>query len=374
MQWRIPISYLARSSSPSWLGRHFLLAWHLVILLVSWFPFSEWRYTGEGVLAFLAYPLPHYQSNFDNIINVLAYVPLGYAWVMLLRPRWVAIVWAMLAGGILSALVEFVQQFEPGRVASNLDILTNTSGALLGAVAGVVLSKLLVVRVVYLFRLSLFRSGALTDLGIVLLAVWLLTQMNPSTPLFGVVLQSTGIPQYWTPPFPAPTLILAALQAMGVAAHLLSVTLFLTILLSRQHQRGWAVVWLVGLAVLIKMAFAGMLLKPSRYLAWMDGNVLAGMLVAGVLLLFLVRLQRLWRATAALGCTLLIHVVEQLWPLEGPFTGVFSLFSWRYGHVTDFQGLTMMLTGLWPPVAGLFLLVVMRESWYERSGPTILGR
>ncbi|QDQ26434.1 hypothetical protein FNU76_08680 [Chitinimonas arctica] len=103
MRWQLPISYLARDTVPSWLGRHFLFAWHAVILVTSWYPFSGWRYTGEPIFAFFGYPLPYYHTASDNTLNLLAYMPLGYAWALFFRCRWYAPLLALALGGCCRA-------------------------------------------------------------------------------------------------------------------------------------------------------------------------------------------------------------------------------------------------------------------------------
>lgn len=183
MRWNLPISYLAQASPPSWLARHFLLGWHFIIIVVSLYPFSGWRYNGEGILAFFSYPLPHYQTRLDNILNLLAYLPLGYAWALYFRCRWFAPLLALALGALLSGSLEFTQQFLPSRVASNLDLVYNALGALLGAFAAGIFSKLLIVRGWHVRRHRWFRTGSLADYGLVLLILWFITQLNPAVPL-----------------------------------------------------------------------------------------------------------------------------------------------------------------------------------------------
>lgn len=74
---------------------------------------------------------------FDAVMNVFMFVPLGFIHG-LSRPRasdgaWVG---AVLLGAALSALVEAAQFFTPGRFPSISDLVTNTTGAGLGAWLG----------------------------------------------------------------------------------------------------------------------------------------------------------------------------------------------------------------------------------------------
>ncbi|HEY88338.1 MAG TPA: VanZ family protein [Thermoflexia bacterium] len=76
--------------------------------------------------------------------NICVFVPLGMAVALALSTysrRWV-LLWGTLAGFGLSASVELAQLFIPSRYTDWRDLWLNTLGALLGAVAGVVLAML----------------------------------------------------------------------------------------------------------------------------------------------------------------------------------------------------------------------------------------
>lgn len=374
MLWQLPISYLARQAPPSWLGRHFLLAWHLLILVASWYPFTGWRYTGEGVWAFYAYPIPYYQSGFDNWVNLVAFIPLGYAWGLYFGNRWFAALRAALLAALLAACIEFVQQFLPGRVASNLDILYNVAGALLGGGLAGVFNKLLIVRGWYLRRQRWFRLGGLADYGLVLLVLWFLAQMNPAVPLFGVVVVPGGIPQPWLSPIADARLFLALLETAGVTLHLTAIGLFVLTLLARRQDRRSALLGMVATAFGLKILAAGLLLRPGEFLAWFNLNVLAGLLLATLLLRILVRLKLRWQALGALICLAAIELIEALWPLHAQTPGMSELFRWSYGHLRTFNGLTGFLSGVWPSAAALYLLLLAWISWRRSYQPTIVGR
>jgi glycopeptide antibiotics resistance protein len=61
--------------------------------------------------------------------NVAVFVPLG----LLVMAAWRIPVLGLLSGLLVGGACELVQLFEPGRVASLVDVLTNTLGGLLGA-------------------------------------------------------------------------------------------------------------------------------------------------------------------------------------------------------------------------------------------------
>lgn len=61
--------------------------------------------------------------------NVAVFVPLG----LLVMAAWRVPALGMLSGLIVGGTCELVQLFEPGRVASLVDVATNTAGGVLGA-------------------------------------------------------------------------------------------------------------------------------------------------------------------------------------------------------------------------------------------------
>jgi glycopeptide antibiotics resistance protein len=74
----------------------------------------------------------------DIIVNVLGFVPFGFFFFLhsqRSRPTQAAIniLLVLLAGAAISLTIEVVQAWLPNRTSSVMDLLTNTTGALLGA-------------------------------------------------------------------------------------------------------------------------------------------------------------------------------------------------------------------------------------------------
>jgi hypothetical protein len=91
---------------------------------------------------------------------------------------------ALLAGVLISGVIEALQTYLPSRVASNVDLLTNGAGALLGGLLAAP------------FASSLIDRGRLADLRLrwferrpsillLLVALWPIAQLYPAPMLFG---------------------------------------------------------------------------------------------------------------------------------------------------------------------------------------------
>ena len=72
-------------------ARAALLAYFLLIIYASWYPFSGWRGSGLSPLTFLSLAMPQYWTVFDVVVNVIGYIPFGMLLVMALHP---AAIWS----------------------------------------------------------------------------------------------------------------------------------------------------------------------------------------------------------------------------------------------------------------------------------------
>src|SRR5690349_11119164 len=87
-----------RKGSP--IARAALLAYLLLIVYASWFPFTGWRSTGLSPFAFLTMVPPRYWTVFDVGVNIVGYIPLGMLIVPSLNPRLRGL-WAVFATALL---------------------------------------------------------------------------------------------------------------------------------------------------------------------------------------------------------------------------------------------------------------------------------
>ncbi len=140
---------------------------------------------------------------------------------------------------LLSFAMETLQMFIPTRDASAMDLVCNAAGAGVGGLAAIAFDRAPRLRAsVAAWRRRVFVEGGSADLGLALLAIWLLAQLNPGIPLFA----ATFDPSLELTRDLAGTLLQAAESAFNV----IGVGLFLALLLRQRRFVGGAVLMLIG--------------------------------------------------------------------------------------------------------------------------------
>lgn len=337
------------------------IAYALVIAYLSLSPFRGWRQT-ESMFAFLFAPLPRYITDFDLFINVLAYVPLGFlATVYFLRFRRPALALALatVLSGALSLLMEAMQSYLPHvRFASNVDLGCNILGALVGAAIAEWLSryKALEMSIASLRRRHLY-PGVGVDIGLALLLLWLLSQLNPSIPFLGAgLIQHAagygGNPYPWATPQHAPLFWLPQTAAVGL--NVCGVGLFLSILMTGRVRGLVSALVLIAFAFLLKALASVALLKPGAGLVWLEAGTSTG-LACGILLLLVTAGLNVQARVLCCGIAILAGA------LMAKFTAVYASpntalqwYDWPYGQMLNFTGLTRTLNEVWPLLAIAF--------------------
>ncbi|WP_194713711.1 VanZ family protein [Noviherbaspirillum soli] len=166
-----------------------LLCYAALLAYGSLYPFAHWHAPELPAMAFLLI-WPAHLDKADVLQNVLVYAPFG-----LLAALWLAgtmratraALLATLMGSGLSLAMECLQQFNPARVASPVDIAMNALGSGLGALlAGTMLRHTLSGALTLAWRDRWFRQGALANTGLVIVCLWLLSQTSPLVPTLDV--------------------------------------------------------------------------------------------------------------------------------------------------------------------------------------------
>jgi VanZ family protein len=333
-------------SSP--LARYLLSAYALLLVYGSLYPFVGWRDLGVTPFAFVLAPLPRYVTAFDVVANLLAYMPLGFLGVLATRPALratPAIAAAVLGAALLSLGLESLQTFLPSRVASNLDLAANAAGALAGAIAGAALSRRLLRDAgLHELRNRLFLPGGRIDLGLVLLGLWLVSQLNPETLLFGSgdlrgLLASPSGAHY------PPDYFIRA-EAAVAGANALALSLYAATLAERNQPVRLMVVGLLTIALLVRALAFGVLFSPHDMLIWVTPGATFGVAAGTLGAIVLVALPRTARLAlsglALMAATVLVNLAP-----ENPYQAA-SLAVWRQGHFLNFNGLTRLVSLVWP--------------------------
>ena len=341
------------------LARYLAIAYALLITYASLHPLTGWRDTGAPPFAFLAAAWPRYYTGFDLAANILAYVPLGFLMVPALQSRLgilAAALLAVLAGGSLSLSVEVLQNYLPSRVPSNIDLACNLIGAMIGAAAGMNWGRALVDGGrLHRLRTRLVVSGQAADFGLVLLGLWLLAQLNPELLLFG-----TGDLRALLelPPLPYSARRFFVIEAGVAAAGTLAAGLIVWSLLRLHHRR--LLVALLLPALLVKAFASALLVNAAQFAHWITPGSATGLAAGVVALLAATWLpplaQRMLAALALLFATALVNLAP-----ENPYLAA-SLAVWQQGHFLNFNGLTKLVSSLWPFAALPFLMLPRGHS------------
>jgi len=345
-------------TGPSPLARYLLLAYVLLIIYASLHPFSGWRDQGVSAFAFLTTTLPRYITLFDLVTNFAAYLPLGFFALLALHPLLrgaLALAAAGLAGCCLSLALEALQTYLPSRIPSNLDLATNALGAFAGA--GLALRfgiGLLGGGRIYALRHRLFLSGGRYDLGLVLLALWLFTQLSPETLLFGNGDLRELLEHPPTPLYPAEVFI--QVEATVTACNLIAVGLFASSLAQNgQPQRRLLLAPLL-VALALKTVAVGVLLKAQNVFAWFTPGAILGLAGGTLVLMLALALPRAARLALAGLLLMAATVLVNLAP-ENPYFAN-ALAQWPQGYFLNFNGVTRLVSIAWP-FAALFYLMLL---------------
>jgi VanZ family protein len=341
-------SGLARRSR---LVRYLTVGYTLLIAYASLYPFDAWRGALDNPLGFLLDDWPHYYTVSDLALNVVAYGPLGFLLSLALLPYLSArsaALFATLAGTLLSIDMEVLQHFLPLRVSSNLDVLTNGLGAMMGAMLAVIAGERWVLSGhFYRLRQRVFLPGAGIDVGFVVLLMWLFTQLNPEVWLFGngdlrPAISLSGGLEFSPSSY-------RWLETSVTAVNLAGVCLLVTALARAREGLPAVLLAFIATAFTLKGLGALALFKPAGLIVWLTPGAMLGLPVGLALYLLLSRMRQASMAAVAALLIALGFVLVNVAP-DNPYLAA-SIRTWRHGHFLSFSGLTQLTAALWPALA-----------------------
>ena len=363
-----PFARISTHASP--LARAALLAYVLLIVYASWFPFSGWHSNGLSPLEYARHlDLPRYWTKFDIAINVVGYIPFGILTVYALYPRvraLPAVALASVCGIVLAGTMEAVQTYLPSRVPSNLDLFTNVAGCCIGAMLGA-LSARRVLDQSQLYRLRRRWFVQYASKGLVLLALWPLAQIYPQAYLFGHG-QLLPILSEWLSTlldlnidlggYLRPGAVLSPEQywlseTIITACGMTGSALTMLCVLRRLAPKGALLLLFIGSAVVLKALASALLFAPENAFVWLTPGAEGGFLIGLIMLAGLAFAPHtVQRRLAALTLLLSLLVVNTT-PVNPYFAA--TLQAWVQGKFLNFNGAAQFLSIAWPFFALWFL-------------------
>jgi len=347
------------------LPRLFLVVYVLLVAYASLYPLSGWRDQGASAFAFLSSPWPRWVTTFDLLANVLGYLPFGALCTLALHPRLrglSAVAVAAISGVALSVALEAAQSFLPARVASNLDVLANTAGALAGGIAGTLAAPWLLGRgPLRRLRAGAILPGAEADFGLALLGLWLFAQLNPATLLFGAgdlrdLLAEPAGPAHATRLF-------VSVEAFTAASNLVAVSLLASVVTRPSAPARTMILGVLVAALAVKALAFAILMRAEHVFAWLTPGALLGLAIGVAVMLAAVTLPRTARLVIAAVLLMVATVLVNLSP-PNPYTAA-MLKVWEQGHFLNFNGLTRLVSAAWPFAALAYLILLAARGGGE---------
>lgn len=344
-----------RSSLPRYLAGAYLV----LIVYASLHPFSGWRDLGLSPLAFLDAAWPRYWTLFDLSINVLSYLPLGFLLALTLARlpgRLSPALAATLLAALLSLVLECLQTWLPSRVPSNLDLAGNALGAGIGALLTRWHGERFFSRVALLQR-RLLAPVPHADLALLMLGLWLLTQLSPETLLFGAgdLRHLIGL----TPavPYAAPSFFV--IETAIIVSNTIAIGLIARTLLTDRSSPHMVLAIFFTLALSIRALAAAVLVSPQDAFVWLTPGAGIGLLIGFAVLSLTLLLPPSPRLALAGLALMAGTVLVNLAPLN-PYSAA-ALATWRQGHFLNFNGLTRLVASVWPFLALPYMTLLGRR-------------
>lgn len=354
------------NSSSRSLLRHYLLAGYVFLIgYASLSPFSGWQEQGLTFWAVLTSPLLQTYSWFDALSNLLAYFPLGVLLGLTLHRhhrRVFSVGVALVVGVLLSLLMEYLQMYLPNRISSNMDVLTNAVGTLVGAVVAVRVADSGWFKAITQWRISLFAQGGGAEFGLALIVLWMFAQVNPSLPMLGNVFITAPAHVPFVPRQAEP---FDLWESLAVSLNLAMVGALLMLLLRSRRQAATVLMVLLSVTALVKFIAGALLLKSWALLLWLNGEAVFGIFIGALLLIMMGWFGRgviFWIAAVLA----FLYLVLAVWVLERvPAGEAMRLYQWHFGHLRNYNGLSQQVVLLFPV---LMLFYLWWLGWPRDNG------
>jgi len=361
----VPAAAPPGASTGSAFARVSLLVYALLIVYASWYPFSGWRDLGIKPFDYLWAHRPYYWTGFDVWTNVAGYAPLGLLLVLAMHPHirpWWAVLPATLAGVLLSACMEAGQTYLPTRVPSNLDLLTNAAGVMLGALLGAACSRTFLHESRFLLvRQRWFPAEA--SRGLAVAGLWPLALIYPQNHLFGLGNLVPPLSGFFSDLLDTPIdlattwLNNAQLSAeqywladvIVTACGLTGAALLVLQLLRRQAPRRRLVALYLLACIAAKSLACALFFAPQNAFVWISPSAVGGIMLGTMMIAGLS-----WAPPTAqrhvAGLALFLSLVVTNAVPANPYY-LSTLETWVQGKFLNFDGAAQFLSVIWPFLA-----------------------
>lgn len=347
-----------------------LLVFTLLIIYASLYPFTGWRDLGLPPFDFLQAGFPYYWTFFDIWTNVAGYIPFAMLVVYALPPQvrsWLAVPLAICAGFLLSGTMEGLQTYLPTRVPSNIDLVTNTAGAAIGALIGAATRPYLINdNLLQAARRRWFAPEA--SRGLIISGLWPLALITPQNHLFGLG-NVVALVQSWLPQESSSSMQLGGLldgetflsiEAYWLADIIITICgLCAAVLTARMIMRPAAPRLLLTILFVLVMAgikslASALFFAPENTLLWVTPGTIGGALISLPMLIVLSYAPATVQRYFAIGGLLLGLVITNVIP-DNPYF-VQNLQMWGRGIFLNFNGAAQFLSVLLPFLTLWYLL------------------
>jgi VanZ family protein len=342
-----------------------LILFCLFLIYGTLYPFSGWQWPDGNLKDLLIPSWPRHISRSDLIENFLIYIPLGLliARSIAKRLHWLIAVALTTTFGIgLSFLLECFQIFLPSRVSSLLDVVINGAGTFAGALLSVTTGgKAVLGKKMIELRQKWFLPGSSTDLGLIVLALWALSQLSPLVPSLDLGNLKNGIKPLWYTVHDLSRFL--PHQAATYALNITGLGIITTLAIKQKECALPLFAAFVTIVLFFKIPVVGRQLSLEA---------LSGFGVGLILCVLLRRLSRLLLVSATAVAILAAFIIAEVYPDATHIEKVYR-FNWTPfgGHMSNIMGLVDILEGIWPFTALAYLTLLTFPS--RISLATILG-